>query len=59
MPLRERERERKIYYFALLMAQNASNETRVLAGGKKVKGLVFGEEWEYGGETSCVFDDSI
>ena len=27
MPLRERERERKKkYYFALLMAQNASNE---------------------------------
>ena len=26
MPLRERERERTYIYFALLMAQNASNE---------------------------------
>ena len=56
----EREREKEKYVFALLMAQNASNEkTRVLAGEKKVKGLVFGEGWEYGGETSCVYGDSI
>ena len=55
MPLRERERERKIFFFALLMAQNASfgNQGKSLVGkkskvpflirngGEKLKQIVF------------------
>ena len=45
MPLRERERERKEKnIFALLMAQNASNEKLGFwPVGKKEKSLVFGK----------------
>ena len=31
-------------------------KSRVLDGGKKEKGLVFGEEWEWEAQTSCFSD---
>ena len=55
MPLRERERERKKNNFCPTYGPKRKfRKSRKKPGGKKVKGLVFGEEWEYWDETSCV-----
>ena len=56
---RERERERKIFFCPTYGPKRKFRKSREKPGWKKVKGLVFGEEREYGGETSCVFGDSI